>query len=554
MIPSEVSPKSNLISIRRCLFISLLATAFFFASGPRPWEIFPLGTPTAHAQYEDDEETDPEEEEADLNSEEEEDTDLEETDETTSGTGSSNNLDIPEFEEDWSLDEDAAAGEEAPALTWRFSAEFENLFNTRREDHFQDAYEKNEISARVELTYGTSSSFLKSITDVYVMPTFINDEIGDDYFYSPDTEVSRNLRISGRESEVNFRELYVNYPFKLGHIRAGNQVYAWGTADFVNSTAFINPRDFRELLFIDDDHLKLGVPSVSGMIFFDQVTFELVWIPVHVAAAIPPTGHFWAVEKVDDDFPVNFDDSDPLPAESENFGYAARVSSSIRGYDFSFSGYHGPETEPVFRPFRTVLEPNQPLGVLIRPYYDIVDYVGFDFSTTRGDFVFQMEGVYSPNKSGFVEQDSNDPAALDFPFDIKRTDYFAYSVGFNYFIPMHRLLAGHAGDSLFTMEWYQAAFIDEDVNAPLIGNSLVFRYQDEFFDKRVHVSITSILGRENGIIFWPQLAYDFKNGFMLELDYAAINGDPEDDWEDSSIYYFYRQNDFIMVTLQYAYP
>lgn len=540
--------------IRRCLFIFILAAAVFYALGASPARVWcgenqPVLEKDAGQKGDD---IDSDEEDGDL----EEDTDEEESGGgTTVPKPSGSAPAIPKFEEEWSMEKDTDKGPEKPSLTWHTLTEFENLINTRQEDEFRDAYEKNEISTRVDLTYGTSNTFLKSVTDVYVMPTFINDAIGDEYKYSEDTQIERNLRISGHESEINFRELYLNYPIPKGHIRAGNQVYAWGTADFINSTAYINPRDLRELIFIDEDQLKLGVPSVSGMLFFDKMTLETVWIPVHVPAAIPPTGNFWSVKRVDDDFPLVFDDSRALPAESKNFGYAARASSSIKGFDFSFSGYHGPDTDQVLRPYSTVTIPDEPLGVRIRPYYDRVDYVGFDFSTARGDFVFQVEGAYSPNKSGFVEQNGNDPASLDFPFEVERADYYSYSVGFNYFIPMEKLLPGHPGDSLFTMEWYQAGFVKSNIAGPLIPDSLVLRYQDDFFDKRVHVSLSNILGiGDDGVIFWPQLSYDFKNGFKLVLDYAAINGKPADQWEDSTIFYFFRENDFIMVTLQYAYP
>ncbi len=519
MYRSETSLKLPIrFLIRRCLILLILAAAFFFAS----WA---LNQPAARCAGDETEWAD------------------------------SGDADIPVFEEDWSMDDDFSMGEDASNFTWRTELAFENLFNTRREEDFDDAYKKNEISARFEFTYGTSRTFLKSITDVYVMPTFINGDIGDDYVYSEDTDLKRNLRVTGRESEINFRELYFNYPLGNGHIRAGNQIYAWGTADFVNATAYINPRDLRELLFIDEDHLKLGVPSVSGMVFFDRFTLELVWVPVHVAAAIPPTGNFWSVREVDNDYPVFFDESKPVAATAEHFGYSARISSSYKGMDFSFSGYHGPDTEPLFRPVSTVLVPNEPVGVRVRPYYDVVNYVGFDFSTTRGDFVFQAEGAYSPNKSGYVDPDGDNPIDIDFPLPVERSDYFAYSIGFNYFIPMHQLLPGHAGDSLFTMEWFQAEFLDRDLNEPVLSHVLTTRYQDEFFDKRIHVSLTGIFElRDGGVIFWPQLAYDFQNGFKLELDYAAIDGEGKGDFDEDATFYYYRKNDFIMVTLRYAYP
>ncbi|MEZ4565798.1 MAG: DUF1302 family protein [Desulfobacterales bacterium] len=62
-----------------------------------------------------------------------------------------------------------------------------------------------------------------------------------------------------------FRELYYNWSREKFRVRMGNQVIAWGTADFLNSTSYFNPSDLRELLFKDEDQVALPVPAVSGL-------------------------------------------------------------------------------------------------------------------------------------------------------------------------------------------------------------------------------------------------------------------------------------------------
>ena len=460
-----------------------------------------------------------------------------------------------EYDEDWDLESDFSVTDDSPDLTWRVNVAFENYVNTNQELHFEDAYEKQEVHTQLDLKYGTGDRYLKSITDIYFFPTFLNEDIGNDYPYAPESRTHRNLRISSESSEIIFRELYYNWLIDKCRIRIGNQVYPWGTADFLNSTSYLNPNDLRELILKEGDELRLGVPSASAMIFFSDFTMELVFVPVHTAVAIPSTGHFWAVKEVEGQYPVYFDESDPMDASSENFGYAVRVSRTYRGMDLSLSGYHGPDNDQLLVPFRTVLEPNKSVGIMIQPQYFVVDYVGADFSTTYEDFAFNAEVAYSPNKHGIIEQNTDQPQTLEFPYDTAETDYLSYSLGVNYFIPMQKLLPGHAGDSLFTMEWYQAAYFEDKFDSPQITDLLSFQFQDSYFDKRVKVWLATVFEtRRGGMIFWPKLGYDFKNGFEVEVGYVGINGRGEGDYDKDSLFYYYRENDIIMVNFTYAFP
>ena len=461
------------------------------------------------------------------------------------------------FDEDWDAEFDEGESGAMPSslLTWRFDSAFKNIFQTDRELHFEDAWKKNEISAHLELQYGGSDDYLFSLTGLGFFPTFINDSAGDEYAYSSSSKTYRNLRISSTSSEVIFREFYYNWSRKKFRVRIGNQIIGWGTADFLNSTSYFNPGDFRELLFKDEDQVSMGVPCVSGLFFLKGFTLETVFVPVHTAAAFPETGNFWAVKMVEDDYPVIFGDANPMAANSKNLGYGARLASTYKGFDFSFSGYHGPDKDPVLLPSGTVLIENQTVSVLVQPEYFIVDYLGFDSAFTYEDFVFQVEAAYSPNKSGFVKQDTTRPQDLTFPYDTRKSAYLSYSLGFNYFIPLQKLIPGHAGESLFTVEWYQAQYFDDEIERPQITDFLTGRFQDTYFDDRISVSMTGIVETHNGgVILWPQIGYDFHNGLEVEVGYIAIDGHGEGDYQKDSLFYYYKDNDFIMVNIRYAFP
>jgi hypothetical protein len=455
---------------------------------------------------------------------------------------------------EWELDTDFSITDDEPDWTWRLDFSFENYFNTRRELDFEDAWKKQELSARLDVNYGTRSRHFQAVAEGFFFPTFINGDIGDDYTYARESKIFRNLRIASESSEIRFQELYYNQLLGGHRLRIGSQVYPWGTADGINPTGYVNPMDMRELLLTDEEEFRLGVPSISGMFFLPEVTLELVFVPVQVAAAYPPTSDFWAVQEVDAQYPVYFDEPEPMDAESENFGFAGRASGTYRGVDLSVSAYHGPDSSMLLLPVETVLEPNRRIGVRIQPRSFLVDYMGADLSFGFGDFVFNAEAAYSPNRPGIIEQDTDRPQTLSFPYETEESGYISYAAGFNYFIPMTRLLPGHAGDSLFTMEWYQARYFDGGLQEPQITDLLSLQYQDSFFDKRVEVWLTGIFEtRRGGLIFWPRLGYDFKNGFTAEVGWVGINGRGSGDYDTDSLFYYYRENDLVTFRLTYAF-
>ena len=53
---------------------------------------------------------------------------------------------------------------------------------------------------------------------------------------------------------------------------------------------------------------------------------------------------------------------------------------------------------------------------------------------------------------------------------------------------------------------------------------------------------------------WPQIGYDFLNGFKVEAGYIAIDGHGEGDYQEDSVFYYYEDNDFVMVNVRYAFP
>lgn len=432
--------------------------------------------------------------------------------------------------------------------------EVETYLNTDTDQDLSDTFKKTELRNRLVTRYGLESAYLYAVTNLYLQPTFNRDDEYKPYRYSREAEVSANLTIGDPDYEISWNELYCNFGHSSYRLRVGNQIFSWGTADGINPTAYFNPYDMREFIFRDDDEQRLGVPAVSGMLFGDDYTLELVLAPVHVPMRLAPNGNYWSLETESALYSVHFEDPDTLDFSPENFGYGARISFSIDGNDFSFSGYRGPDRETVLVPAYTTLVPNAPAIVNVKQQYDVVHMVGVDFVRTVDDFVFQVEAAYSPDKRNIVEQNvAISQVAL--PFSVKRTHYLSYAAGFNYFIPLHNLLENHEGESVFTFEWFQARFFGNDVaQSYLFTDLLTFRYEDTFFGGRIPVELTAIFdARHGGEVLWPKIGYDFLNGWSTELSYAAISGRTEGNELFKNSFYYYRDNDTLMMTVRYEY-
>jgi hypothetical protein len=195
--------------------------------------------------------------------------------------------------------------------------------------------------------------------------------------------------------------------------------------------------------------------------------------------------------------------------------------------------------------------PNEPLSIIMDPQYYVVNSIGMDASKGIGDFTVQFEVAYTPDKYGFVNQDISDPAVIQWPFQVRKSEYIAYAAGFNYFIPINAIFESHTGDMVFTLDWYQSRYADDELSGEYVNDLLTLRLQDSFLDGRLNLQFTSIFEtQQNGTIFWPEAEYDFQNGLSIKLAYADINGDSGSD-RIEPLFYHFKDNDFVSLKIRY---
>jgi hypothetical protein len=462
------------------------------------------------------------------------------------------------------IDEVSGKSDVEESGIFNFSAdgftEIENYYSADNDKTNKERNLKNEIRVNLELKAGTESFYLYSRTNFYYNPQFADKKTGEKYNYKNDLEISDSLMVSDENYEIEPYELYLNFSNSLLRVRAGNQVYLWGTADVYNPTSYFNPLDLREYVFADDDELKLAVPSGSMMLFLGPATVEMVFVPVHIPAELPADGNYWQIRPETAQITVDMLENKGLDKDISNAAYGIRSAFSPGGVDISLSYYHGPDRNPVFVPVNA--DPLSPFSafVEIQPEYFVLNMFGFDISTQISDFVVQCEAVYSPDKTWLVETDINEFILENMtgssPFETEESPFFHYAVGFNYYIPVNRFFEDYDGESIITVEWQHPVYADEDLMDPLLTKILLIRFEEICFDNRLKASISYIAEIDKNVqVITPEIKFDFENGFSLKGSYVYIDAESDSDsflpGEDTSVIYFVRDKDMFTFSVRY---
>ena len=426
-----------------------------------------------------------------------------------------------------------------------FFIELENYINTYTDQEFKDVFKKNEL--RFNLRYKTGMNTLYFYTDMDLYGNFymFDKSLNRDYHYSNGFSLSRNLRISGKFYEINFNNLYFNYEVGTLRFRLGNQVFNWGTTDVFNPTSSFNPNDLREFFLRDEGEMKIGIPAFSTLFLFGKDSMEFVVAPIHVPAAMPENTNFWGIKYKEGPFPVKFADTEELSINMENIGVGVQFAKDFFGVDLYLTYFHGPNIEPAIRPIRTIIQPGEPVSILVKPEVSIIDKFGFALSKGIDKFTLQCEFAYTPNKNGVVDQDG---VSVTLPFEVRESHHISYSAGVNYFIPLDDWIPKHRGDSVITAEWFQSMFIDKKIMKPMLTDILIIQLQDTFFNNRFSVSFTTMVNViDVGCVIMPDLEYKFDFGLSIRMAYTYIYG------EGDSLLKYYNNKDVLSIRIRYQY-
>ena len=424
--------------------------------------------------------------------------------------------------------------------------ELENFINIYSKQDPEDVNKKNEIRLKLSMQIGTDRYYFKCVPNLYFLPFFFSNGLYDDYHYvDKDFNLSRNGRISGKYYEMSFNECFVNIGLDKGRIRIGNQIYAWGTADLFNPTSYINPADSRELFLKDPDEMKLGVPSVSAMVFLKNYSLEFVFVPIHVGALSAISENFWAYHYEQGFLSLIEDRYKALDPAAENLGFGVRWAGTVTGVDFSLSAYYGPDNNPILRPISYVTATSD---ILVRQEYHTAFNMGFDLSFRIGDYIeIHGEIAFSPNKYGVVDEipehytQSDVAELLKQPFSIKRSHWWSYTLGFNFVYK----------DFLLASEWYQSAYMNQALMAAYLTDILVVHASYTFHEDMFTIGMVVLYDAANtGYVLGPAMDFDFHNGFSMKIGYSYISKIDDD---DPNVFTLFNKNDILILEGRYAF-
>jgi hypothetical protein len=189
---------------------------------------------------------------------------------------------------------------------------------------------------------------------------------------------------------VDVREAYVNAYLGPVDLRLGQQIVVWGRADALNPTNNLTPVDFRIRSPLEDD-IRLGNAGARAFLRFAPFRLEGVWMPIYLPTELPAVSLPQYVSFGPPAFPS---------VDLKNGTEGARLHLELPAIDMSVSYVHG------FAPLPGLSitqqngmdainltadangnpNPLMPPSILIsRTAYE-QQVIGFDFSTTMGEF------------------------------------------------------------------------------------------------------------------------------------------------------------------------
>ena len=194
----------------------------------------------------------------------------------------------------------------------------------------------------------------------------------------------------GRRSLLGIREGVLRLHGGEFEVTLGKQIYTWGTGDAFKPTDNINPYDYLDVL----DNQKMGVYSAAARWSDGTTSVTAVVVPVFTPSRLPFAGDRWT--SVPPSPLVAVVDQRVLPADQPaNAQFAARIRTTLSGWDLSVSYYEGFEHTPVIRQSSQVVSLFPFLIVpRLTPVFTRMRVPGVDFSTAVGKWEFHGEGAF----------------------------------------------------------------------------------------------------------------------------------------------------------------
>jgi hypothetical protein len=351
------------------------------------------------------------------------------------------------------------------------------------------------------------------------------------YFDVPDTNRHRSI-LGLREATVSLRHAPVD-------VTIGKQIFAWGTADAHNPTDNINPYDYLDVLDVD----KMAVYSVAARLQAGPTSLVAAVVPVFTPSRLPDATSRWAPPPPPGVLAI-VNDREVPGVEVANVQLAARVRTTLGGWDLSASYYQGFEDVPEFRA-ATVTTPSGLAVTSLTPVFPRIHAVGMDFSTTVRGIEVHGEGAFK-----FVEKNG-------------REDRFQVIGGFSY--TWDGIDAPWLDAVTLTLEYARevalrtrdASILPSGGGESELGDLLAFNaFQNTLVGRLLlkvsedtQVKLTGNLNFDGPTSYYAQVAvaHRFTDALQAEAGLDFIGGDARSFWGR------WAPNDRVFVVLRYLF-
>lgn len=245
------------------------------------------------------------------------------------------------------------------------------------------------------------------------------------FYLSDSTQVvlSPRFRKGLTDSEydlVSPDDLYLELVWDLLEIRAGYQVFFWGTVESSNIVDILNQRDFIGD-FLDPD--KLGEPSVRVRLLLGENRIDLYYLAYFTPAPLPgKTNRFNFFDGIRDvsDTPLFTNSKEEARPQG-----ALRWDRSIASSDIGLSYFNGYEKFPV-------LNPPSAVNSFDTLYYEMQQVSG-DLQMSLGEWLIKAEAIYQHTGiSGSFNQNTVLPDRSLIQRDLVPPNHSAFVGGLEY--------------------------------------------------------------------------------------------------------------------------
>ncbi len=316
----------------------------------------------------------------------------------------------------------------------------------------------------------------------------------------------------GDLTELEIRELYIDYKIGKHYLTIGKQQTVWGEADGLKLLDVVNPMNMREFFFDDFDYSRIPLWTIKADLDFNKVKAQLIFIPDQTYHDIPDINGLF--------FPYAFF---PQPSNNgsiiqlgikkpdhilEDADAGVKLSTFTNGWDLSLNYLYHYDDFPVAE----IQISNN--NIVVQPVYKRHHILGGTFNNSFNSVTIKGEAALSIDK-WFMTPD------VAISSGIFKTNQLAIVVGIDY---------SGISNTLFSFQLF-GDYILKDIK--LIGrqqfeSNITMLFSRNFKNETITTELLALQNINFGDGFLrPSIKWTANNRLILSVGGDIIYGNPQ---------------------------